>query len=205
MDSILFDLDGTLWDSRDTVVAAWNKVIQAHGGIQRKISKQDLKQVMGLQMKEIGEKLLPEINKEDRDKLFLEFGHAENELLEKQGGILYPRLEEVLHMLAQKYHLFIVSNCQAGYIESFYAYHQLGGFFIDEENPGRTGLSKGENIKLVMERNHLEHPIYVGDTNGDMEAAKYAQIPFVYAKYGFGEVENYDYKIETFGELADLF
>lgn len=111
----------------------------------------------------------------------------------------------MLESLSQKYKLFIVSNCQEGYIEAFYNYHQLETYFIDYENPGRTGLSKGENIKLIIERNQLKSPVYIGDTLGDQQAAKAAGIPFVYANYGFGEVEEYDYIIHSLRELQTIF
>lgn len=68
--------------------------------------------------------------------------------------------------LSDTYDLFIVSNCQDGYIESFYEYHKLERYFKDYENPGRTGLSKGENIKLVIDRNNLDAPVYVGIRTG---------------------------------------
>ncbi|MEW8993698.1 HAD family hydrolase [Clostridium sp.] len=78
-------------------------------------------------------------------------------------------------------------------------------YFIDFEHPGRTGLTKGENIKLIINRNNLKNPMYVGDTQGDRNAARTAGIPFVYAAYGFGKVEDYDYKIDKFPELIDIY
>lgn len=73
--------------------------------------------------------------------------------LAEQGGMLYEKVGEVLKVLSKKYKLLIVSNCQSGYIEAFYEYHKLQKYFVDFENPGRTGLTKGENINLVIERN----------------------------------------------------
>ena len=61
-----------------------------------------------------------------------------------------------------------------------------------------------------MERNGLKNSVYVGDTNGDSTAAKKAGIPFIYAKYGFGErsgrgrVTDYTYAVDTFAELTAL-
>jgi phosphoglycolate phosphatase len=205
MDSIIFDLDGTLWDSRKTVVHAWNEVIKNHDKVNEELTSQQLKETMGLQMHEIGRILFPQLNEEEREQFMNACSEIETRYLTERGGTLYNRMEEVLEALAKKYKLFIVSNCQHGYIEAFYDFHRLDNYFVDYENPGRTGLSKGENIKLVMERNHLKQPVYVGDTEGDREAAQYADIPFVYAKYGFGEVKNYDYMIESFGELLELF
>lgn len=122
-----------------------------------------------------------------------------------QGGNIYHNAEDVLNVLSKKYKLYIVSNCQDGYIESFYEFHNVEKYFLDYENPGRTGLSKGENINLVIERNNLSNPIYVGDTEGDLNASRYAGIPFVYAKYGFGKVSEYDEVIERFDDLVTLF
>jgi phosphoglycolate phosphatase len=205
MDSIIFDLDGTLWDSRKTVVHAWNQVIRNHDKVKEELTTQQLKETMGLQMHEIGRILFPQLNEEEREQFINECSEVETRNLNERGGKLYNRVEEVLEILAKKYKLYIVSNCQEGYIEAFYEYHKLQKHFIDYENPGRTGLTKGENIKLIMERNQLKAPVYIGDTEGDRKAALDAGIPFVYAKYGFGEVKKHDYVIESFGELLELF
>ncbi|MEA3321165.1 MAG: HAD family hydrolase [Bacillota bacterium] len=205
MDSIIFDLDGTLWDSRETVLVAWNEILKNDDKIEKELTSDDFKATMGLQMHEIEKILFPDMEEKYRAQLSNKCCEAERMLLEQKGGQLYEQLEEVLESLSQKYKLFIVSNCQEGYIEAFYKYHQLETYFIDYENPGRTGLSKGENIKLIIERNQLKSPVYVGDTLGDQQAAKAAGIPFVYANYGFGEVEEYDYIIHSLRELQTIF
>jgi phosphoglycolate phosphatase len=205
MDSIIFDLDGTLWDSRETVLVAWNEILKNEGQIEKELTSDDFKATMGLQMHDIGKHFFPDLEEGSRTQLLNKCGEAERVLLEEKGGQLYDQVEEVLESLSQKYRLFIVSNCQEGYIEAFYKYHQLETYFIDYENPGRTGLSKGENIKLIIERNKLESPVYVGDTLGDQQAARVAGIPFVYASYGFGEVEEYDYIIHSLNDLQEIF
>jgi len=203
MDSVIFDLDGTLWDSRDSVANAWNKAAQQNN-IDQKVTKQDLKRTMGLQMGEIIDRLFPRLTTEAHELFMKDCNRFEKLVLEEKGGILYEDVEVVLRDLATKYKLYIVSNCQDGYIEAFYTYHKLDHYFLDFENPGRTGLSKGENIKLVMERNELSSPIYVGDTEGDRKASVDTGIPFIFASYGFGEVDHYDRKIEAFAELREL-
>lgn len=204
MDSIIFDLDGTLWNPLDVSVAVWNRVL-ADNGVEETLTGDDLRGIMGLQADQVGEKLFPHLPKQQCEKLTEEASQLECVYLRKQGGQLYPGVESVLERLSQQYELYIVSNCQEGYIESFYEYHGLGKYFADFENPGRTGLSKGENIQLLMKRNSVERAVYIGDTTGDREAAELAGIPFVYAAYGFGDVEDYDYKVERFEELVELF
>ena len=123
-------------------------------------------------------------------KIMNERYKLEYEYLSEHGATLYNKLEDTLERLSKKYKLFIVSNCQDGYIESFFKSHKLEKYFIDYECPGRTGLAKAENIKLIVERNNLKNPVYVGDTQGDAKAAKDANIPFIYANYGFGDVNG---------------
>ncbi|WP_409298937.1 HAD family hydrolase [Peribacillus sp. SCS-26] len=202
MDSIIFDLDGTLWNSLDSIITAWNKVLKEYN---LEVKKEELQAVTGLQMKEIGERLFPSLEKDERTRILAECNAVECRWLSQQGGILYDGLEEVLSYLSERYKLFIVSNCQDGYIEAFYTFHGLERFFKDYENPGRTGLTKGENIKLIMERNSLLKAIYVGDTESDRKAAETAGVPFVYADYGFGTPLSYDYKISSLQELKELF
>lgn len=206
MDSIIFDLDGTLWDSRKEVCIAWNEVLKDFNIGRKEITVDDMTSCMGLLLVDIGKKLFPDLEDDLVLKLITSCCHKENEYLSKNGAKLYDNLELVLEKLSKKYKLFIVSNCNDGYIESFFASHKLEKYFTDTECPGRTGLNKAENNKLIISRNNLKSPIYVGDTQGDCNSAKEAGIPFVYAKYGFGkDVKGYDYTIDNIESLLELF
>lgn len=205
LDSIIFDLDGTIWDSTGSVIDSWNETISNYDEVKNKLTVDDMKSVMGLVMRDIALKFFPYLKEDNRIKIIKHCYKNECIHLEKHGAILYDKLEDTLKGLSKRYKLFIVSNCQCGYIESFFKSHRLKKYFIDFENSGRTGLSKGENIKLIIERNNLISSVYVGDTEGDLVASRVAGIPFVYAAYGFGEVKNYDYIINSFCELLKLY
>ena len=204
IDSIIFDLDGTLWDSIEEISKTWSLVLSKYDYERKEVTVEDLQICMGKQLDEIGEILLPKLSIELRRKIMHECCTLENEYLGNYGGKLYENVEETLKELSKKYKLFIVSNCQDGYIECFFKAHKLDKYFTDYECPGRTGLSKGENNKLIIERNNLKNPVYVGDTEGDAESAKVAGIPFVFAKYGFGNVKEYQYVINKFEDLSTL-
>lgn len=203
-DGIIFDLDGTLWDTVHEICETWNLVLEKHPHISKTVTEKELRSTMGLPIDKIGERLFPMVSKKMQLQLLDECGELEISYLNEHGGTLYADLEPVLKQLSEKYPLFIVSNCQCGYIESFLNAHHMKKYFKDYECFGNTGLSKGENNCLVIERNQLQHAVYVGDTQGDADSAKFANIPFIYAAYGFGAVEEFDFKIKEIHEILEI-
>ena len=186
---IFFDLDGTLWDSAEKVVKSWNETFISEG-YDFQITVEDMQSCMGKLMTEIADILMSEVEPEHRYELLKKCEINENELLRREGGILFDNVEKMLKLMSEKYKLFIVSNCQQGYIEAFLDFYGFGDYITDTENPGVTGLSKGENIKLVARRNDIDKIIYIGDTLGDYNATMEAGGTFIHAAYGFGEVDN---------------
>ena len=119
IDSLIFDLDGTLWDSSEGIVATWALVLEHYPEIHKKVTAEELASNFGLPLDQIARNMFPEQTEALRMRLMDECCEQENIYLAEHGGILYPKLEETLQKLSEKYPLFIVSNCQSGYIELF--------------------------------------------------------------------------------------
>lgn len=205
IEAVIFDLDGTMWDALDGIRMTWNQVVANHPEYRKDpISSEELEGCLGLPMTDIAVKLFPNTTAEQQQKLMDECCAVENAYLSEHGGVLYPKLEETLTELKKNYKLFVVSNCQQGYIESFIKAHRLAGCFDDIECWGNNLLPKGENNRLIMKRNGVTKAVYVGDTAGDEESARVAGIPFIFAKYGFGEAKAPDYILEEFSKLPEL-
>lgn len=201
-DGILFDLDGTLWDAVPEVTESWNRTL-AREGVGRSLTVAELRPCMGLLLADIGAKLLPGVSQARREELIGLCCTDENAYLTQHGARLYPGLEATLAELGKTYPLFVVSNCQKGYIEAFYQGTGLKKYFTGHESAGNTGLTKAENIALVAQRHGLKSPVYVGDTALDYASAQAAGVPFIHAAYGFGQVENVP-AIHAPGELPSL-
>lgn len=203
-DSIIFDLDGTLWDSRVPIVESWNEVLIRRG--MRRIKLKSLNACMGLTLDEIGARLFPELSAAEQKELMKELIENENKRLYASGATLYADLEGVLKELKESFLLYIVSNCQKGYIEAFLRAHKLKEYFKGFECWGNTGLSKDKSIAVLMKEYDLKNPVYVGDTVGDAKAAAKAGLPFIHASYGFGKVpkELCIGRIKNFKELLDI-
>lgn len=205
MDGIILDVDGTLWDSTPIVAEAWTKAIKDGDGGDVLVTADMLKKLFGRTMTVIADMLLPELEPKKRYEIMDLCCEYEHQALEAhECNICYPGVKDTIRALSRKLPVFIVSNCQSGYIELFLEKTGLGTNVKDIECFGNTGKTKGENIRLLMDRNGLDNPIYVGDTQGDCDAAKDAGIPFVFATYGFGEADTKAGEIGSFGELLEL-
>lgn len=201
-DGLLFDLDGTLWDSVDAICLSWNSVLERRAPhLAGLVTRENVTGCMGMLLPDIVKKLVPGIPEGEIRPLMAELLEVENAYVAVHGGILYPKVPETLETLAREYPLFIVSNCQAGYIEAFFQAHGLGRYFKDFEDPGRTGKPKGDNIALVVQRNGLKHPLYIGDTQGDCNAAAQAGVPFLHAAYGFGHIDHEVPHVDAFEDI----
>ena len=200
MKAIIFDLDGTLWDTSDIVVKIWNEVLSKKCP-KLKMTKEIMSSLMGKNKAQFTDEFFVGVEKQEAESLISEIFSCEQKYLISHGANMYDGVMDTLNELKKDYALAIVSNCQSGYLNAFLTHYELKDIFTDVECAGSSPLSKGENIRLLFERNGFEKAIYVGDTKSDENAAKVAKLPFVYASYGFGEVDDYIAKINSFEEI----
>ena len=137
---LLFDLDGTLWDSAGPVAESWNEVFQREDPSLPLLTVDDIHSVMGMTMKEIGQTLYPDFRSNRRDAIFDECCTYEVEYLRTHCGTLYPDFRSAMEALrALGFELAIVSNCQCGYIDAFLSSSGARDIFLDYEEWGRNG------------------------------------------------------------------
>lgn len=208
-ESIIFDMDGTLWDSSENVAASWTETVRTCGDPTLRnmiITGEDIRGVMGLPMTDIAKKLFPQLTETRQSEILDKCAENENNYLAVHGGILYPQLKETLTALAEDHRLFIVSNCQCGYIEAFFEFCGMEKLFTDYLCWGDTLKPKSETIKQLMKKNCCESAVYVGDTQGDFDSARTAGIPFIHAAYGFGTLScSPDASVSSAEELKEIF
>lgn len=201
---IIFDMDGTLWNSAEGVAKAWSGVLAREDSKRRAITADEVQSVMGMTMDAIAKTLFPELDGSEQMKLLDICCEEENRYLRIHGGTLYEGMIETIQILARRYPLYIVSNCQSGYIEAFLDHYDLAPYFRDIECYGNNGEKKGANIRNVKERNHLTRAVYIGDIQGDYDASVEAGVDFIHAAYGFGNIDREVPAIHAITELPEM-
>ncbi len=203
IDSLIFDLDGTLWDTCPSCAIGWNNVLRRHAIPFRTIVADDVRRVAGRSHEDCIRTVFEGLPETQLLTLIHETAEEDMKIIAEQGADLFPGVGEGLKKLRERYPLFIVSNCQAGYIETFLKWSGFGPLFQDFECWGRTGLTKAENIRAVITRNSLRSPLYIGDTESDHFAARKAGVPFAFVSYGFGKTTGADLSADSFGGLVE--
>lgn len=203
--ALIFDLDGTLWDSSFQVAEAWNEVLSAYSPSSPLLTRDDVLAQMGLVMEDIARNITPPtLEEEKREQFIIDCFRREIDFLSIHPGHLFDKEEETLALLKQKgFPLFIVSNCQSGYIETYLkalkAPYFSGHLCFDD-----TKKPKSVTIRTLMERHSIQDAFYIGDTATDEQACKEAGVPFLFASYGFGKASCPLASLETIASLPEV-
>lgn len=196
---ICFDLDGVLIDSIDLMKYCWENTVKEFN-INHKF--EDFSALIGLPLTSIISILgLPNGAK----------------FIEHYKKLSYQNLDKIkvakdtidnLKKLSRNYKISIYTSKTQERVEkiidlffkSIYFDSILTSDDVLHSKPDPEGLFK--ICKLVNSTN--KQSIYVGDTNFDFQTSKNAQMDFIYASWGYGEVENFKYKINHLKELTKI-
>ena len=205
MKSLIFDIDGTLWDSRAIVAKGYNDYLIEVGRPDLQVDAEYLKTLFGKTMTEIADIMLDSIPQPQRYDVMLGCMDREDEFLhEDPCDIAFPGVKEPLEKLKEDYRLFIVSNAQCGYpelmMDKLGIRHLMEGWMCF----GDTNLPKGDTIRILMERHGITDAVYIGATQGALAASCRAGIPFIFCTFGFGNPERWDARIDAFTDLPEM-
>ena len=204
-ESLIFDIDGTLWDSRALVAEGYNIQLDKEGLSHLAVTKDDLTPLFGKVMTDLADAILATIPAPERYDIMDRCMHTENDYLARnECRIGYPDVRQTIAKLSEKHRIFIVSNAQCGYPELCIEKLGLTPYVSGHMCFGDTGTSKGKTIRTLMAKHGISDAIYIGDTQGDYEATVEADIPFIWCSFGFGNPEGYEAKIDTFAQLLEL-
>ena len=187
-DALVFDLDGTLWDATEASAVGWTRAARARG-VACELSAADMGRVCGLPFDACVEILFPDLSASERRALVPDLARGEEAAVREQGGRIYPDVTTGLRRLAMRGPVLLLSNCHRWYLERFLEQSRLGPVFVDTLCHGDNGEDKATNLERLRTQHGFARPAYVGDTHGDRRACEIADYAFLYAAWGFGDLE----------------
>lgn len=201
MKAIIFDVDGTLFDTRDGIIQALNYVLKVHG--RSEIKKEDEARYIGPPIKKSLMEFqgMEELEADEATALY------RKSYVEKFIGdsIWYDDAVETLKELKDRgWILGIATMKTMPQLEALIRDFNCGDLFsVLKAAKEDRSLSKSQMLKDIKEEyQDADGYIMVGDTMGDYEAAKEAGYKFVAADYGYGDIKNLEAK--HIGQFKDL-
>lgn len=198
--ALFFDLDGTLWDAVSSITKSWNRT-RKRLNLPYSFTEKDIKGHRGLTPEETAPIAFPGRERDKALEIFRTCVRDEVKFLYKMPGKLYPKEKEVLRELRKEYPLYVISNADVGYIESYLDSYHFNTLFAGHLCAGDTNLPKWRNIQIRKEKERIDRVIYIGDTKKDRTESLHAGVLFIHAAYGFGKIEDDRNPISAIDEL----
>ena len=187
----IFDLDGTLIDSAETIISALRiAIIQHHVKPLVNIDES----LIGPSLRQIIIKLLGpnEISKTELVESSFKFHYDETEFKRARP---YMGVSDLLGLMQKNaYELFIATNKRQNPTNKIINFLKWNDYFKNVyglEGP-LPAKNKTELIRsiLMVENLNPEDVYYIGDRVEDYEAASENKIRFVHAEWGYGTIKN---------------
>ncbi|MFP4050228.1 MAG: HAD family hydrolase [Thermoplasmata archaeon] len=190
--NVIFDLDGTLYDTEKVSIEALQTALLKFGIDD--VTNDEIRGQFGEVTDTIVRNLVPDMGEKFYMGLKEEIKFQEERLIPKKGE-LYDGIRDILEDLySNGYNLSICSNGRVKYINIVLETTGIVDYFTHIKG-NKPGKSKTDQLRSLLEALDSKNAVMVGDRYHDIEAAKEVGIPSIGAAYGFGreEVESADF------------
>jgi len=186
---IIFDLDGTLIDSSDSILDSFASAFKdCDIDLKRPLTES----VIGPPLK-VTLSLLSGTNDHAKLELLAKKFKANYDSFGYLNTKVYPGVSKMLDSL-MRYNIvmYIATNKRILPTLKIINYFGWDKYFVSifsTDSIGKSNKSKEQVIQHIIKEHHiLNEVIYIGDTEEDMLASNNAKIPFVFAKWGYGSL-----------------
>ncbi len=198
---VIFDLDGTLFKTREVVIPSVNHALEDVG--LPPLSHDEIITHLGEKVHEFCRNMTRGGTHEQATSFVDRLAYHEFVNIPKLGA-LYPDVERLLEHLKECGHpLAVCSNGSREYVEYVLRctgiHHRFHLISAGEENK-----TKGDMIREILRHFHVSTGLMIGDSSQDMEGAAEADIPSVGVLYGYGDVTGATFKVEDPWEILEV-
>lgn len=202
-DNLIFDLDGTLFDSAPEILVCLKKALQLNN---IDINDNLNKSIIGPPLKEALKNLVQKKDNVKIDKIienFIELYDSDYCYKTK----LYSGVKETLKILEKKKNLILITNKRIVPTEKMLKNSKIIELFDNYFSVDINDQSKKDKSTLISKtiKDYKINPnntVYIGDTMGDFIASKKNNIKFIYAGWGYGNyVKDADLHLTDIREM----
>jgi len=200
---LIFDLDGTLFRTETVDVFAFNEALASNGYPPK--TQDEIMSFVGLPLDGICRAMLNSDNDELLSKFKQDVINNESYAIPKTGEFYDGAIEMLKRLKDKGYLLCICSNGNKEYIVDIANAFGLNDIF-NEIWYERSGISKSDAVKTLVQKYNSPRFVMVGDRLVDIKAAKDNDGISIGVSYGFGkdEVLEADHVVPSISELEGL-
>lgn len=199
---IIFDVDGTLFDTRDGIIRAFNDVLCAFN--KPKIDVCDEYKYIGPSVRNVFKSIvgLDDGDSERATQMYRKI-YVEEYI---EHSVLYEGARQTIEELqGRDYILCIATMKTKRQIDKLFECFDMNSYFDEIQTAREDGtLSKAEMLNLIREKYGKQVYYMVGDTLGDFAASKQAEMNFIAVKYGYGKFQDNVCGIEYFKQIKEI-
>ena len=202
MKNLIFDLDGTLWNTEKSYYHAFNEFYKNNPTKQKQMDINVVASLKAVTMDKMAPLLFPFDSEEERHSNMLECLKYSCNYLEKFEEVKEEKIEAI-KKLSSIFNIYLVSNCPFSYIDIFFkktnlkTYFKdviaLGGFTVNDDS------DKGNNLIKLIDKHKLNknETFFIGDSSLDLEASRYANIKFIHLTEERDIINTINQKLEN--------
>lgn len=208
MNTVIYDLDGTLVDTKNGILEGIGKSITEI--FPEKFINFALIKI-GPSIGEIIESLFPELEKRQVDQIINKFRIYYDEVGWKKSTPYEGVFNVLEYMSKSKINQYIVTNKPHKVTRLILAFFELDRYIQDVICPDMDipySRTKRDMLSFVLEKHRIINgdAIYVGDTQSDARAAYQCGLSFGAAQYGYGNFSGMEEEFPTIylSKITDL-
>ncbi|MGY4690775.1 HAD family hydrolase [Salibacterium sp. K-3] len=208
-DALIFDMDGTLFDSKDLLSRAIANTLQyaVEQGMHedKGWTEADRVAVIGLPFYDAFRWLLPDASEENLQMLEAVLDRFILHEMDNGAGSLYEGVPETLqHLKDEGYRLYVASNGNAEYVPSAIEREGLTALFEGVYSVQQYQAGSKINLVRIILDDAGTDAVMIGDRSSDIEAGKENGLPVIGCRFGFGSEEEISASDELVDEFAGI-
>ncbi len=210
---IIFDVDGTIWDSEKDVFLAFNHTLNENAGFE--IGKEEFQKLAGLSLGNMFKNVLPDDKKQlsgEYEKKYKQYYIDEGHYTDATD--LFANVKETIDYFKNEgFFMAVASSKPKRILDKMIKHFNLEGFsyVLGTEESNFKHKPDPEIINYIIDNLNVskEDAVIVGDSKSDILAGKNAKIDTIAVTYGYDKPENLmklepTYMIDEFSELSEI-